>query len=357
MKTTKDSINNLMQSHVVSSSQGKVPEFSNGLISADYSDPYIFIQNVSKFLIKVNNKKESVKQDCFFILVPNHLKRDVENHGKGIKRFFSISDIDMHGKIILSMDLTLSNVRYLDLLGEQVTSQIDLHNSFFTEIENTFSSDFSSLCYCKYESGNMNLTCYPEGDEKEELVYNLNKEKIVFDSSKLESHADEFFLKELKYPTSKMMIWDNQKKLELMQKAESRISVRLTDSFIQKLGVENVILEPTVISGRVDILIHSSALVEGFGPCILELKVLRHQQTSSYNKRWLYKGILQARDYGNTMQAKSRYLFSYDGRSKLEEYEVINKLATKYSVKHINYFMLNKVDQERDAEVNDALDK
>ncbi|MDJ9769386.1 hypothetical protein LD870_23305, partial [Salmonella enterica] len=295
--------------------------------------------NVKAFLRKrmrfVNDK---LTGDCLFILIPNEIKRDVEHLGRGVDRFFSSMNIGIKGKVILSLDVRLSKVRILDVGCDSSTDEIEMHNIFSAEIEKILSLSPVNISYCQYAHDCSMLSAFPDAKnaDADADIYDLNAKQITYNCAELEKHTDDFYQKELKYPSSTMMIWDKQTEFKLIAKAETRISARLGDSLQNKLGKENVAAEPNVNSGRIDIFIHSNAMGVDQGPCIIELKVLRHEKSDNYNRRWLYKGVLQARDYALDMDAKSKYLFSFDGREKNSEFAVIPLVAGKYDVKYIN---------------------
>ncbi|EOS8494736.1 hypothetical protein L1C56_19415 [Klebsiella pneumoniae] len=354
MKIDKNKFNEMMNPEGVALTQNSIPDSCNSLPSGAISDPYNFAANVKAFLRKrlrfVNNK---LTGDCLFILIPNEIKRDVEHLGQGVDRFFSSMSIGIKGKVILSLDVRLSKVRILDVGCDSSTDEIAMHNIFSAEIEKILSLNPVNISYCRYAHDCSMLSAFPDAKnaDADADIYDLNAKQITYNCAELEKHTDDFYQKELKYPSSTMMIWDKQTEFKLIAKAETRISARLGDSLQNKLGKENVATEPNVNSGRIDIFIHSNAMGVDQGPCIIELKVLRHEKSDNYNRRWLYKGVLQARDYALDMDAKSKYLFSFDGREKNSEFAVIPLVAGKYDVKYINYRMYNKTDQARDEEI------
>ncbi|HDL7858686.1 TPA: hypothetical protein PXP63_004153 [Yersinia enterocolitica] len=352
MKIDKHNFDNIMSSAGVELTRQNIPDSCNSLPSGSISDPYIFTTNVKEFLRKrIKYGKANATGDCLFILIPNEIKRELEQSGHGVERFFSSMSIGIQGKVILSLDTKLSKVRVLNLDYETTSSEIDIHNLFSAEIDKILALNPINLCYCQYNHDSLTLCSYPNAENPESDFHDLSTQKITYNCTELEKHTSDFYQKELKYPSSTMMIWDKQTEFKLIAKAETRISARLSDSLVDKLGKENVIAEPNVNSGRIDIFIHSNAMGEEHGPCIIELKVLRHEKSDKFNRRWLYKGVLQARDYALDMCAKSKYLFSFDGREKNTEFPAIFSVATKYNVKYINFKMYNKTDQARDEEI------
>ncbi|MEB2702626.1 hypothetical protein [Citrobacter koseri] len=353
MKINRNNLNSIMESDSVEKTRQSIPESSSSLPSNSSADPYSFIAKVKSYLnnkIKVSNDIKSIG-DCLFVLVPNDIKRNLENLGQEVNRFFSFTAINIKGKVILSLDTNLSRVRIIDTEYDKCNSDIDIQNMFSSEIDNILKLNPKTLCYARYENENSVLTSYPEGDENEGESSPIITKKVIYNCSDLEKHTNDFYSKELMYPSSTMMIWDSQKEFTLTKKAETRISVRLADSLQNKLGPENVISEGNVNSGRMDIYICPGAMTEEHGPCVIELKVLRNGNGVSHDRRWLYKGVLQARDYAADKNAKSKYLLSFDGREKCIKIDSIIKLANRYSVKYINYRLYNKTDQARDEEV------
>ncbi|HBE9180652.1 TPA: hypothetical protein KNH08_003560 [Serratia fonticola] len=358
MSAKNEDINIIMEQESVQKTRMTIPDSSSSLPPNVSAEPYSFIAKIKSYLIKRHLLSEDTENigDCLFILIPNESKRDIEEFGRGVTRFFTSSTINIKGKVILSLDSNLSRVRIIETNYHECKDDVDVINLFSSEVDKISGHTSTPLCYAIYEHKSNIITSYPDGEDGIEDCYKVETNKIVYSCSDLENHAHDFYVKELKYPSAGMVIWDNAKDYALAKKTEDRISARLTISLREKLGSENVIQEPIVTSGRIDILIHSTAMTHQQGPCIIELKVLRNSESAVHHRKWLCKGVLQARDYANDKNANSKYLMSYDGREKNVKIDVVDSLAKKYAVKYINYRMYNATAAPREDEVNELLE-
>ena len=153
-----------------------------------------------------------------------------------------------------------------------------------------------------------------------------------------------------------MGLWEfPAKEYKIRQSAEDDIVRRFAGTLEDLVGSKHITYEGTKKRGRCDLLIHEPAMTSGVGPCVLEFKVLREQNSHSYHRKWVLKGVLQARDYSIDNEANSRYLMTYDARKNEKDIEYVDALADKYEVRYMRFRMYNTTSAEREQEVTEIV--
>lgn len=306
-----------------------------------------FFSDIKSYLVK-RRKLGHLNNDgyCAFVYVPIDLIRKVEHLGSEDRKVHKNMTLNLKNKIILSLGAGCNLVR--------VISFDNLENPWSKIMEcidsiNVHCGRFLSYVVSNFEIPVIDL--YVDEDDDAYRTFKLDDNGIKYTIPELQKFADTFHRKETIYPTSRLRIWESAKDYQLASKAEDKIVVRFAAYLEDTLGPEHVIYESTKSSGRPDIVISSSALVDEKGACVLEFKVLKKDVSHKENRKWVLKGILQARDYAVDWEASSYFVMAYDAREKEVALEYVQKLSDKLKIPVKYYRMYNSSSDQRANEV------
>lgn len=349
MEKKDEQVEKLLDSKNVDEIKTIIPNSTPTFAPTDAEDPYQFISQLKKFLYK-REEACTLPQTgkSIFIYVPVEKRRPIENFGNEILKMFANPSLDISNKVYICLNSNLSKARFFSfnipddtlLWNELVKKQV--------EVEGLCGQD---LCYACLDFSSKMATLHPEGDSSDPDLFQFSKARKLISVNELETFADALHEKETKYPNGATKIWANQSKLELVTQPEDRIVVRFKSSLEDLIGAEHVVYEPTKLRGRSDLVIQSSGMVSSHGPCILEFKVLFPKYPHARNVKWVWKGILQARDYSKDWGANNRYLMAYDARPTLTKIERLDELAEEHKVVCKFFRIFNNTSQERDEEI------
>jgi hypothetical protein len=150
-------------------------------------------------------------------------------------------------------------------------------------------------------------------------------------------------------PTCYLRPWKSARNGQTGDQLEVRISTLLAWELSRRWTRDSVMTEFTTPSGRIDVFVHHSVLAPGFGPCVIEVKVLRsHSNRRKYPDEqpiwWAMKGVVQADLYRQETEAATAYLLCFDAREANESIPEVEKLALMLDVKCSRYFMYRSAD-------------
>lgn len=348
MKNSREQILQHLDQTAISRTKSKSPATNTSLPLTDSNEPYQFLSKVKKYCrerLSSQQIQENIK--CIFAFIPYPKIRLFENLGSKKIRLNADFEANLHGRIILALDSNLSHCRIIDV---RKNSDGEIHDDLCESLCQLESEARQELCHAIISLEKARCHQFPEGASGPNELVNLNQPTVTYSLVELENFAEELHEVETKYPMGFTRIWEDQTNYKLASKPEERITARFVDKLQGVLGIENVSSEPNFPQGRADVLIHSSGLQENCGPCVMEFKVLSPSGTPKKNRKWLCKGVYQARDYGGKDFSKSRYLMSYDARKKETEVLWVTELAAKYDVNYKTYRIYNTTPAPREEE-------
>ncbi len=332
--------------------RSNIPKNTSPFEQGGDEEKYRFICFVCDYLR--GRKKLNLMPDLgvsYFVFVPPECVRDLENEGEGVASLRKNKGFDLPGKLFLCLDSSLNKVRVISCSSDDIRNDLE---ECFQEIEGVCGQ---SLLHAVVDFQHQNISAYLSEiyageDQENEILIGFGGEQERFSHEKLNQFSHDFHERETKLPTCGMMVWRNQSKFELTDKVEERIALRFALTLSAILGKDYVSQETRGAHGRVDLVIHTGAMVEELGPCVLEFKVLRNSDGPSKCEEWLQSGILQVLDYGKDRNARSHYLMVYDGRESLGKLKTIEGEAAKNDIIYLHFEMYNTTDGERKLKMN-----
>ncbi|AFI84678.1 hypothetical protein Q7A_1860 [Methylophaga nitratireducenticrescens] len=267
-----------LDDNILNRVKSNIPENTSPFAQGEDEEQYRFTSFICEYF-RNRNALNSMPSSgvSYFVFIPPECIRDVENLGIGIASLRKNKGYDLPGKIFLCLDSSLNKTRVIPFSGndDSVWNQLEekLH-----EIEAVCGEGlFHAIVDYAIQTISVFLT---EKDEYELLIH-YGKEQERFSKEDVDKFSNEFHERETKLPTCGMMIWDHQGQYKLIDKAEDRIALRFTLTLSAILGKDNVSQETRGAHGRADVIIHTRAMVESQGPCVLEFKVLRKVHVSA----------------------------------------------------------------------------
>lgn len=355
MDNKEETVMALLDHDNISKIQSIVPASTPVFQPTNEEDYLQFISRIKSYL---HNRSTlnllPVSGKCLFVFVPGEMIRRVEEHWSRINRLSTNLDFDLTSTIFLCLNSNISKVRYLKVSGD---TDVEIWNNLTDRQEEIEDICESLLCHICVDFALKTAIIHPAGNLDDSLIFDFSKSRKQISIAEMEVFAEELHEKETKYPNGATKIWVNQTKLELLPQPEDRIVRRFKSDLEDLIGPENVIYEATKLHGRSDIVIHSAGMVKNDGPCVLEFKVLQPLDAHQKNRKWLWKGVLQARDYGKNYAANNKYLLAYDARQQQVVIELLDKLADKYKVKYKFFRIFNTTPQEREEEIDSINDQ
>jgi hypothetical protein len=341
-----------LDQNILNKVKSSIPENTSPFEQGGDEEQYRFISFVCDFFSKRKSLGLMPSSGAsYFVFIPPEYVRDVENLGVGISSLRKNKGYELSGKIFLCLDSSLNKTRVISFSG----NDDDIRNNLEEKLQEIISfcgvNLFHSVVDFKVETISVYFSEYGASvNDEYELIIHYGNERQRFSHEKINQFSDDFHERETKLPTCGMMIWSNQKGFKLTEKAEDKIALRFALTLSTILGKDYVSQETRGAHGRADVTIHTEAMIEGQGPCILEFKVLR--QNEAYNsENWLKSGIIQVLDYGKDRNAKSHYLMVYDGRKELGRLKSIEKESEEKNVIYLHFEMYNTVDGERKSKL------
>ncbi|WP_345861180.1 hypothetical protein [Shewanella algae] len=327
-----------------------IPENMSPFSQEESEYQYRFISFICEYCRnRVSLKSMPSSGVTYFVFIPPENIRDVEELGVGVYSLKKNKDHAINGKLFLCLDGSLNRAREITFYGDKSSIWNQLEEKLH-EVENICDQ---SLFHSIVDYNMKTISVYlKESNNEHELIIDYTSEQKRFSREDLNEFSDDFHERETKLPTCGMMIWKNQKKHELTDNAEDRIALRFALTLSTVLGKDYVSQETRGAHGRADVIVHTEAMLEDLGPCILEFKVLRNSNSDVRCNEWLQSGILQVLDYGKDRNAKSHYLMVYDGRKILGRLESIVNESKKKNITYLHFKMYNTVDGERKKKLN-----
>jgi len=332
-----------------------IPENMSPFSQGPDEEHYRFTSFICEYFRKRNSLKSMPNTGVsYFLFIPPENIRDVEQIGAGIASLKKNKGYDLTGKLFLCLDSSLNKTRVLTFSGgnDSVWNQLEEKTR---QIETVCGQ---TLFHAVVDYELKTISVYFSDSETSpnsdfELVIHFGKDQERFSTDDVNNFSNEFHERETKLPTCGMMIWKNQKNLELTDKAEDRIALRFALTLSSILGKDNVSQETRGAHGRADVIIHTQAMADNQGPCVLEFKVLRNSDNEAKSEKWLRSGVLQVLDYGKDRNAKSHYLMVYDGREIRGRLATIDQETKEKNVIYLHFEMYNTVDEERKKKLDD----
>lgn len=336
-----------------------VPDNTSPFAQGGDEEQYRFISFIFEYLRNRNTLNlMSSSGVCYFVFIPPEFIRQVENLGCNVASLRKNKGYTLPGKLLLSLDSSLNKTRVINFSG----SDDSIRNQIEEKLQELQECYGNSLFHVVVDHSIQTISAYfnepgTQLDSECEIVINYGKELERFSVERLTAFSEEFHERETKFPTGYTMIWKNQSKYELTDKAEDRIASRFAFYLTAVLGKDNVSQETRGIQGRADIIIHTAGMVEDQGPCVMEFKVLRNQNSTQYCIEWLEGGILQVLDYGKDRDAKSHYLMVYDGRKELGRISSIQEKSSEKDIIYLHFEMYSSVSGEREKVLKERTSK
>ncbi|MEJ0044524.1 MAG: hypothetical protein WDM81_20910 [Rhizomicrobium sp.] len=181
----------------------------------------------------------------------------------------------------------------------------------------------------------------------------------------LESEIMQFHCDQTRSPSGVLLPWSEAKKGLTGEKLELRISKALAHQLDLRWRRGSILAETECQSGRIDVFVTREVLVEGSGPCVIEVKVLRshyrrmvgkhHRKvTEKSSLHWAKRGVIQADLYRKDKAAPSAYLCSFDARDKDADLPQVESFAKSKQIEHRRYFMYRSSGDLQGAELAKA---
>ena len=205
------------------------------------------------------------------------------------------------------------------------------------------------------------LTFYPSGvDQKATLRANTDV-MAALDPADLDALLEHFHDNWTRYPTGCGACWDNATTRVVERNAERNIRNALfvfLGLVVYRPRSKFVVREYDRPNGRIDIFIYGFAMNEPDKDRVIELKVLRSRsigwsattgKTRSYseasNRRYVERGIRQARRYVDSTAAWEAFLVCFDAR--LEDIDIpVLPYAQELGVSYRRYYMESSVKED-----------
>jgi len=336
-----------------------VPDNTSPFAQGGDEEQYRFISFVCEYLRNRNALNLMPSSGvCYFVFIPPEFIRQVENLGDNIASLRKNKGYELPGKLLLSLDSSLHKTRVINFSGSDDSIRNQLEEKL-QELQECFGKN---LFHVVVDHSIQTISAYfnepsTQLDGGYEITIDYGKALERFSIERLNAFSEEFHEKETKLPTCYTMIWKNQSKYELTDKAEDRIASRFAFYLTTVLGKDNVSQETRGTHGRADIIIHTAGMVEDQGPCVMEFKVLRNKNSTQYCIEWLEGGILQVLAYGKDRDAKSHYLMVYDGRKELGRLSSIQERSSEKGIIYLHFEMYNSVSGEREKVLNERTSK
>ncbi len=330
--------------------KAEVPESLTSLTADDSSRNINYLLDVLNYCRKRNSLSPAIGTgSCFFILVSPDQVQYCELLGAPKSGLTKDLSFVLNNKLIISLSPNLSKNRYIDCSDQDEDLTWE---SLYSKLQSIQSIYGLNLPYAIFNQELGTVDLYPEGESSDKSwLVNLNEQQIKFSRADLENFSEQFHQQETATPLGYMRIWTNQEEYELLPDAEDRIVRRFVPSLEIKIGKNNVVYEGSGPAGRVDVFIHQSAMIDEHGPCVLEFKLLRPKDALTKSRKWIWKGIFQARDYSKEKRAKSSYVMAYDARINREPLPLVDALCNRHNVIFKQYVMRNTTSKNRDEEV------
>lgn len=286
------------------------------------------------------------------IVLSRAIAQDIERLGAKVVHYFrSTHDRPIEGEIyIANDDLTIVAV----LPGKKLASAAAIANHLIA-----LELDTSAHSILRIERGEMILA--------RDGVLGVNScVKVELGAPQRLSQMDlerqiwEFHRKFTQTPSGFLLCWRGSPKDRLtVEQLERQISGLLAFYLGREVGFDLVSMENYTPHGRVDVKVSGPAMLEGIGPCALELKVLRSREGATKAKstsvsvaamvKHASEGVQQAVEYRKDLDAKLAYLCCFDARATDADQPAVHKLAVDQDILLRRYFMYDSPEAHRIA--------
>lgn len=338
-----------LDDNILDKVKSHIPDNTSPFSQGEDEEQYRFISFVCEYLRNRNSLDLMPSSGVsYFVFVPPEFIRGVESLGDGVASLRKNKGYELPGNLFLNLDSSLNRTRAIKFSGDDDS----VRNQLEEKLQELQECCGKNLLHAVVDHTNKTISAYisDQGahvDNEYEILIKYEKDVERFSEERLNVFSNEFHEQETKFPNCGMMIWKNQSKYELTDKAEDRIARRFAFTLSTVLGKDNVSQETRGSHGRADIIIHTSGMIEGQGPCVMEFKVLRNRDSAQYCIEWLESGILQVLDYGKDREAKSHYLMVYDGRKELGKVTSIEERSSEKNITYLHFEMYSSVNGER----------
>lgn len=305
-----------------------------------------------------DSTKSSSGEPCAFVQVRSI--QPYKNLGAAIHRLAARTNIEVGRKVFLCGE-NLAVTIAIDAPTD------DGEDSYDAICELLDSKELSELPHAIFTPNNGKFVLFPDGAKGTHIPLDIKSimngdTRLTLEA--LEHEIDAFHEQFTKFPSGSATPWDNVKEGVLRSQMEISITRLLVVYLSYGRPGDVIFSELHLPIGRPDILIQSSAMHEGIGACVLELKVLRGRRYSSSgrkfvsisdkrNLRWAKSGIIQVMNYARIMKAGCAYLICFDARKNDGELPGLEQLAEHNNVRQMNLRMYTSTKAEREAVLED----